>query len=61
MKRTLVLLITAIFILAACGNHGMTRVERGNQNITIVQIKYKEIATVKMYKVLTIVFIIVTI
>ena len=38
MKRTLVLLITAIFILA-CGNHKDDQAGKDNQNITIVQIK----------------------
>ncbi len=39
MKRTLVLLITAIFILAACGNHKDDQAGKIIKNITIVQIK----------------------
>ena len=55
MKRTLVLLITAIFILAACGNHKDDQAGKDNQKHNNSSNQVKEIATDKMYKVITIV------
>ena len=54
MKRTLVLLITAIFILAACGNHKDDQAGKDNQKHNNSSNQVKEIAD-KMYKVITIV------
>ncbi|HDP4725341.1 TPA: CamS family sex pheromone protein [Staphylococcus aureus] len=47
MKRTLVLLITAIFILAACGNHKDDQAGKDNQKHNNSSNQVKEIATDK--------------
>ncbi len=56
MKRTFVFL-TAIFILAACGNHQMIQAGKDNQKHNNSSNQVKEIATDRMCKVITIVII----